>query len=155
MAQQFSADYIAKIAPNYRGKPERFDPHKVKSRKGKIVPKGREKTTPDTATKHSTQTRNMPKVLTLPKPTLEEQNKMATGQRNESIINQIYRSQSQEALEATIILRWTRTHTTFLKRYRASEWLATCSWLPLVSRTSLNETFTLLSLRKPHTQITC
>lgn len=88
MAQQFTAEDIAKIAPNYKGKPEKFDPAKIKSRKGKSALEGRTNTTSNDAKTNTTQKRQTPKVLTLPKPTLEEANKTVTGQRNESIISE-------------------------------------------------------------------
>lgn len=44
---------------------------------------------PKDVVENKPQTQNsQPKVLTLPKPQLEERNKTATGQRNESIISE-------------------------------------------------------------------
>lgn len=86
MAQRFTGEDIAKIAPNYKGKVEKFDPSKINSRKGKAALKQNKPTTSKDETTTS-QTKAPPKVLTLPKPMLGEQNKTATGQRNESIRN--------------------------------------------------------------------
>lgn len=90
MAQKFTSEEIAKIAPNYRGKPEKFDPAKVKSRRGKNALEGKVNTTSSEATTHTTQKRQTPTVLTLPKPMLTEVNKAEEKTLHKDTKDEVY-----------------------------------------------------------------
>lgn len=88
MAEQFTAEQIAKIAPHYKGKPEKFNPQRIKSKKGLAELAAMNKTPKQDAQQQPSTPRPTAKVLTLPKPQLAETNKQPTSQRNESIISE-------------------------------------------------------------------
>jgi len=87
MAQQFSAEEVKAIVPAYKGKVEKFDPSKIKSRKGRALLGKKE--TPRNDALHSQSFQQKPqRVLTLPKPMLTDQNKTATDQKNDLLISE-------------------------------------------------------------------
>lgn len=79
---------IKRIAPIYKGKIEKFDPARVKSKKERAQTKPSELPAMQQQDNVPTQTKPTPRLLTLPKPALENENKTPTSQCNESIMSE-------------------------------------------------------------------
>lgn len=84
--QHFTAEQIAKIAPNYKGKPEKFDPAKVKGRRGAKVIQQRGRATETKPESKEAEAKPERRQVTLPKPVLKEREQKPTAQKNETLI---------------------------------------------------------------------
>lgn len=84
--QKFTAEQIAQLAPNYKGKPEKFDPSKLKGKRASRTLQQMGKAPDATPDRKGDYAKTERKQITLPKPTLKESEQKPTAQRNETLI---------------------------------------------------------------------